>query len=75
MFIKTAGTFDRLVFERKLYVIRKQLEHWAIAQGYELYIPSMSSQTIVFKGLLSPEEVTTFYQDLQDETFISAFSE
>ena len=74
VFMKTAGTFDRLAFERKLYVIRKQLEHWAVAQGYELYIPSMSSQTIVFKGLLAPEEVTTFYQDLQDETFISAFA-
>lgn len=74
VFIKHNGSLDRLAFERKLYIIRKQLEHWANAQGFELYIPSMSSQTIVFKGLLSPEEVTTFYEDLQDELFVSAFA-
>ena len=74
VFIRAAKGLDRLAFERKLYVIRKQIDHWAKAQGYEFYIPSMSSQTMVFKGLLSPEEVTTFYTDLQHETFVSAFA-
>ena len=36
---------DEKAFERKLYVIRKQLEHFAVTQGFTLYIPSMSSQT------------------------------
>ena len=74
LFIRAAEGLDRLAFERKLYVIRKQVEHWALAQSFELYIPSMSSQTMVFKGLLSPEEVTTFYIDLQNEAFVSAFA-
>lgn len=65
---------DRLAFERKLYVIRKQVEHWAEKQGFEFYCPSFSSQTMVFKGLLAPEEVSNFYQDLQDESFVSAFA-
>lgn len=65
---------DNKAFERKLYVIRKQLEHWATEQQFELYIPSLSSQTIVFKGLLSPEEVSEFYVDLQDESFVSALA-
>lgn len=65
---------DGLAFERKLYLIRKQVEHWADAQGYEFYCPSFSSQTIVFKGLLAPEEVSDFYQDLQNESFVSAFA-
>lgn len=69
---KNAG--GRLAFERKLYVIRKQLEQWAEGQGYEFYCPSLSSQTMVFKGLLAPEEVSGFYQDLQDESFMSAFA-
>lgn len=34
----------------------------------------MSSQTIVFKGLLTPEEVSEFYMYLQDESFVSAFA-
>ncbi len=29
---------------------------------------------MVFKGLLAPEEVSNFYQDLQDESFVSAFA-
>ena len=65
---------DRLAFERKLYVIRKQVEHWADEQGFEFYCPSFSSQTMVFKGLLAPEEVSQFYMDLQDESFVSAFA-
>ena len=65
---------DRLAFERKLYIIRKQVEHWAEKQGFEFYCPSFSSQTMVFKGLLAPEEVSRFYQDLQDESFVSAFA-
>ncbi len=74
VFIQAAPGLDRLAFERKLYVIRKQVEHWALAKELDLYIPSMSSQTMVFKGLLSPEEVTTFYTDLQHESFVSAFA-
>lgn len=73
VFIKSA-TQDEKAFERKLYVIRKQLEHWAINEDLELYIPSMSSQTMVFKGLLAPEEVSDFYIDLQDENFVSALA-
>lgn len=74
VFIQAKNVADRLAFERKLYCIRKQAEHWANVQGYEFYCPSMSSQTIVYKGLLAPEEVSDFYQDLQDESFISAFA-
>ncbi|MCH7323004.1 glutamate synthase large subunit [Solibacillus sp. MA9] len=67
-------TSDSQSFERKLYLIRKQLEHWADKQEFELYVPSLSSQTIVFKGLLAPEEVSDFYIDLQDESFVSALA-
>ncbi|WP_332649027.1 glutamate synthase large subunit [Lysinibacillus sp. 54212] len=74
VFIRATNVKDRLAFERKLYCIRKQAEHWANTQGYEFYCPSMSSQTIVYKGLLAPEEVSDYYEDLQDESFISAFA-
>lgn len=73
LFIGAVGVVD-LAFERKLYVIRKQIEHWAAQQGLTFYCPSMSSRTMVFKGLLNPEEVSTFYEDLQHEDFTSAFA-
>lgn len=73
VFIK-AYSQNQQIFERKLYIIRKQLEHWAVEQGFELYIPSLSSQTMVFKGLLAPEEVSEFYIDLQHESFVSALA-
>ena len=73
VFIKN-NVGEGLAFERKLYIIRKQVEHWASTQGFEFYCPSMSSQTMVFKGLLAPEEVSDFYQDLQDPSFVSAFA-
>jgi glutamate synthase (NADPH) large chain len=65
---------EELVFERKLFVIRKQAEHWARENGLQTYFASLSSQTIVYKGLLTPEQVDTFYIDLQDEDFVSPFA-
>lgn len=74
VFIRAINTTDSLAFERKLYIIRKQVEHWAVQQDKKFYCASLSSQTIVYKGLLTPKEVNLFYVDLQDELFTSAFS-
>ena len=63
---------DELAFERKLYVIRKQAEK--LVQNNECYFASLSSRTIVYKGLLTPEQLDEFYVDLQDERFQSAFA-
>ncbi|PLT35112.1 glutamate synthase large subunit [Bacillus sp. V5-8f] len=65
---------DDLAFERKLYVIRKQAEHKAAVQGNRFYFASLSSRTIVYKGLLTPDQVDEFYLDLQSEAFKSAFA-
>ncbi|MCP8969219.1 glutamate synthase large subunit [Ectobacillus ponti] len=68
------GVQDELAFERKLYVIRKQVENWVAAGGKQMYAASFSSRTLVYKGLLTPEQVDAFYLDLQDERFTSAFA-
>ncbi|MCU9612555.1 glutamate synthase large subunit [Caldibacillus lycopersici] len=65
---------DVLTFEKKLFVIRKLIEKWSIADDKKLYIVSLSSRTIVYKGLLTPEQVDSFYTDLQDEDFVSSFA-
>ena len=51
---------DRLSFERKLYVIRKQAENWGTREEKQFYFVSLSSQTIVYKGLLTSDQVDAF---------------
>ncbi|MYL32899.1 glutamate synthase large subunit [Pontibacillus yanchengensis] len=75
VFIEASDEMEKgLPFERKLYVIRKQAENWALEQDKQFYFASLSSQTIVYKGLLLPEQMDSFYEDLLDEDFVSAFS-
>ncbi len=69
---------DQDSFERKLFVIRKTAEH-AIRhlpddQGAGFYIPSLSSRTIVYKGMLLADQVGTYYHDLQDSRVVSALA-
>ncbi|SFM37349.1 glutamate synthase (NADPH/NADH) large chain [Gracilibacillus orientalis] len=75
VFIEAADEVeDDLAFERILYMIRKQAENWANEKEIRFYFPSLSNRTIVYKGLLTPDQVDKFYLDLQDEDFVSAFS-
>jgi glutamate synthase (NADPH/NADH) large chain len=71
-------TADQDGFERKLFVIRKTAEHAVRAlpkgQGAGFYIPSLSSRTIVYKGMLLADQVGTYYLDLQDERVITALA-
>ncbi|MBI4551552.1 MAG: glutamate synthase large subunit [Candidatus Latescibacteria bacterium] len=65
-------------FERKLYVIRKVIESRVRAQQFEdggdFYIPSLSSKTIVYKGLLMAGQLDAFYRDLSDESVVTALA-
>src|SRR5215210_5525478 len=54
---------DQDAFERKLYVIRRVAE---LAAGPELVIPSFSSRTIVYKGMLTAPQLLGYFPDLQD---------
>ena len=65
-------------FERKLYVIRKRVEQAirdsAIDGREHFYVPSLSGQTIVYKGLLLPTQIAEYYPDLNDSTLVSALA-
>lgn len=74
LFIEAANVDNSLHFERKLYLIRKQAEHFSKKNNMHFYCASLSSETMVFKGLLAAEEVASFYLDLQQPHFTSAFS-
>ena len=64
--------------ERKLYVIRKAAGHAIralnLAHGTEFWVPSMSARTIVYKGMLLPAQVGTYYKDLLDQRVVSALA-
>src|SRR4051794_23361197 len=62
---------DPDAFERKLYVIRRVAE---IAAGPELVIPSFSSRTVVYKGMLTSPQLLGYYPDLADERTKSALA-
>jgi glutamate synthase (NADPH/NADH) large chain/glutamate synthase (ferredoxin) len=62
---------DQDAFERKLYVIRRVAE---IAAGPELVIPSFSSRTVVYKGMLTSPQLLGYYPDLQDPRTKSALA-
>ncbi len=69
---------DQNAFERKLFVIRKRAElavrALKLEDASQFYIPSLSSRTIVYKGMLLANEVGIYYRDLQDETMVSALA-
>ena len=66
--------------ERKLYVVRKVIEHSLKECGLSedeadyFYICSLSCNTIVYKGLLMAHQIEGFYHDLADEAVVSAFA-
>ncbi|MDR2127447.1 MAG: glutamate synthase subunit alpha [Burkholderiaceae bacterium] len=64
--------------ERKLYVIRKTasaaIQKLRLKYSKEYYVPSMSSRTVIYKGLLLADQVGKYYQDLQDERCVSALA-
>ncbi len=75
-----ASCADQDAFERKLLAIRKQAQNPLAALEVEndlpglteLYIPSLSTRTIVYKGLLLANQVGSFYDDLNDPDCITA---
>jgi glutamate synthase (NADPH/NADH) large chain/glutamate synthase (ferredoxin) len=64
--------------ERKLYVIRKTasaaIQNLQLKHSKEYYVPSMSSRTVVYKGLLLADQVGTYYLDLKDARCVSALA-
>ncbi len=80
LFIGRGEDTDAATFELKLYVIRKQAHTqlaaraaWVIEQG-TFYIPSMSTRTITYKGMVLAENLSAFYRDLADERTESALA-
>ena len=72
------GKVAKNALERKLYVIRRmmetEVESWSDADFSQFYIPSLSTKTIVYKGMLTGTQLLTFYSDLHEQDFACAFA-
>ncbi len=73
---KDKSLSGKLDFERKLYVIRKQVENVirssGLKEGKSFYITNISSRTFIYKGLLMPGQLDNFFIDLKDSRLESA---
>ncbi len=59
-----------LDFDRKLFVVRRVFEQ----SNEDTYVPSLSSRTIVYKGMFLVDQLRNFYLDLLDEDYVSAIA-
>ena len=67
---KESGGKEDSAFERRLYVIRRQIEK----ATKKTYVCSCSARTIVYKGLLLATQIERFYPDLSDPDFVTPFA-
>ena len=69
---------DQNAFERKLFVIRKQVEHAVeranLENGNAFYVASLSSRTVLYKGMLLANQVGVYFPDLLDHRMTSALA-
>ncbi|MGB9377557.1 MAG: glutamate synthase large subunit [Mycobacteriales bacterium] len=66
------GGASGMALERLAYVVRKRAEHAARDADVDLYFPSLSGRTLVYKGMLTTDQLATFFPDLTDPRFTSA---
>ncbi len=69
---------DLLALERQLFVLRKRCENWVAGQASDesdsFYFASLSCRTIVYKGMLTAQQVGSFYIDLKSLDLESALA-
>src|SRR5712691_3612494 len=69
---------DHAHFERTLYVVRKRIENaiaaMDLAEKKLVYVPSVSSNTLIYKGMLSADQIEGMFPDLTDPDVESALA-
>ncbi|WP_242134278.1 glutamate synthase large subunit [Aestuariivivens marinum] len=75
VFIGKAEDYNESVFKAKLYAARKITEHVIrqskISQSGYFYVPSLSNTTIIYKGIIMPEDIGPYYTDLQEKDLVT----
>jgi glutamate synthase (NADPH/NADH) len=74
VFIENTKKLPFKDFDRELFRVRKMVEADVSSSKKvegDIYVCSLSSQTVTYKGQLTPEQVLSYYEDLQAEDFVS----
>jgi glutamate synthase (NADPH/NADH) large chain len=74
VFVRGSAGETGLELERRVFVARRIAERRAREAGVELYFPSLSARTMVYKGMLTTDQLGEFFRDLTDERFASAIA-
>lgn len=74
VFVQASDGISSEEFERKLYMIRKQASHrlrndTTLEQASLFYVCSLSTKTLIYKGMLTPAQVVPYYSDLSADDF------
>jgi glutamate synthase (NADPH/NADH) large chain len=74
VFVQAADGISSDEFERKLYMVRKQASHrlrndTTLEQASLFYVCSLSTKTLIYKGMLTPAQVVPYYSDLSADDF------
>ncbi|HEX3908541.1 MAG TPA: glutamate synthase large subunit [Mycobacteriales bacterium] len=69
LFVASAHGHIGMALERRAFCLRKRAEH-----DLDVYLPSLSCRTLVYKGMLTTDQLPAFYPDLRDERFASAIA-
>jgi len=75
LFIGKTEAIDEATFKAKLYAARKITEHAIraskISENSYFYVPSLSTTTLIYKGIIMPEDIGPYYTDLQQEDLVT----
>ncbi|WNH14206.1 glutamate synthase large subunit [Thalassobellus suaedae] len=75
IFIGKTEAIDEAVFKAKLYAARKITEHAIrcskISQSEYFYLPSLSTTTLIYKGIIMPEDIGPYFTDLQQKDLVT----
>ena len=75
IFIGKTDKIDESIFKAKLYAARKITEHTIInskmSESSYFYLPSLSNTTLIYKGIIMPEDIGPYYTDLQQSDLVT----
>ena len=75
LFIGKTAAIDEHIFKAKLYAARKITEHTIgaskMSESSSFYLPSLSNTTLIYKGIIMPEDIGPYYTDLMQPDFLT----
>src|SRR3989440_3776431 len=72
--LRGGGLLSGLELERVMFCVRKQAERETRERGVGVHFPSLSGRTVVYKGMLTPDQLRTYFPDLSDTRVASAIA-